>query len=137
MPKSEMRKLTPVLIVEDIEPCLGFWIDRLGFAKTAEVPEGDRLGFVILAKDGVEVMYQSVVSVEHDAPAVLGGRRAPSPGGVSLFIEVSDVAAVERELAGLDRVVPRRQTFYGTDEVGVREPGGHVVMFAQHIAQTA
>ena len=30
-------------------------------------------------------------------------------------------------------MVPRRQTFYGMDEIGVREPGGHVVMFAQPI----
>ena len=34
-------------------------------------------------------------------------------------------------IAGLEIVVPRRQTFYGMDEIGVREPGGHVVMFAQ------
>jgi hypothetical protein len=33
----------------------------------------------------------------------------------------------------LEVVVPRRQTFYGMDEIGVREPGGHVVMFAQAI----
>ena len=136
MSKSEMRKLSPVLIVDAIEPCLGFWVDRLGFARTAEVPEGDALGFVILAKDGVEVMYQTVRSVEHDVPGILP-RGGPRPGGVSLFIEVSDVADVERALTGLDKVVPRRQTFYGTDEVGVREPGGHVVMFAQHVAQPA
>jgi len=134
MSKSEMRKLSPVLIVDAIEPCLGFWVDRLGFAKTAEVPEGDKLGFVILAKDSVEVMYQSVESVKHDTPSVLENERTPRPGSVGLFIEVSDVSAVEQSLSGLERVVPRRQTFYGMDEVGVREPGGHVVMFAQPIA---
>ena len=32
---------------------------------------------------------------------------------------------------GVDVVMPRRQTFNGMDEIGVREPGGHVVMFAQ------
>ena len=134
MSKSEMRKLSPVLIVDAIEPCLGFWVDRLGFAKTAEVPEGDRLGFVILAKDGVEVMYQTVESVKHDAPSVLEKGRAPRAGSVGLFIEVSDVSAVEQAVSGLEQVVPRRQTFYGMDEVGVREPGGHVVMFAQPVS---
>ena len=29
-----MRKLTPVLLVEEIEPCLSFWTDRLGFEKS-------------------------------------------------------------------------------------------------------
>jgi len=29
-----MKKLTPVLFVEAIEPCLPFWTERLGFTKT-------------------------------------------------------------------------------------------------------
>ena len=66
MQQSTMKKLTPVIMVDAIESCLPFW-ERLGFAKTAEVPEGDRLGFVILQKDSVEVMYQTHESVEKDA----------------------------------------------------------------------
>lgn len=126
MPPVQFRKLSPVLVVDAIEPCLPFWTDRLGFAKLVEVPEGSRLGFVILAKDGVEVMYQSRDSVRNDVPAL-----ADSPAGSSLYIEVSDIEAVERAVQGIEIVVPRRQTFYGADEIGVREPGGNVVMFAQ------
>lgn len=130
---SAVHKITTVLIVDAIEPCLPFWIDRLGFAQVAEVPHGDRLGFVILARDGVELMYQTLDSVREDNPASAEGA---APGrGAALFIEVADVAAVERALAGLEIVVPRRTTFYGMDEVGVREPGGTVVMFAQPVAQ--
>ena len=122
-----MKKLTPVIMVEAIEPCIPFW-ERLGFTKTAEVPEGDRLGFVILVKDSVEVMYQTHESIQKDA----GGLVPRTHGhGAALFIEVSDVESVARALDGLEIVVPRRQTFYGMDEIGVREPGGHVVMFAQ------
>lgn len=127
MQQSAIRKLTPVIMVDAIEPCIPFW-ERVGFVKTAEVPEGDRLGFVILAKDGVEVMYQTHESVEKDAPGLV-----PRSHGIAtaLFIEVSDIESIERAIAGLEIVVPRRQTFYGMDEIGVREPGGHVVMFAQ------
>jgi hypothetical protein len=124
-----MKKLSPVIMVEAIEPCLSFW-ERLGFTKTAEVPEGDRLGFVILAKDAVEVMYQTYESVEKDAPGLVAHDRGH---GAALFIEVGDIASVERAMDGIELVVPRRQTFYGMDEVGVKEPGGHVVMFAQPI----
>ena len=127
MQQSAIRKLTPVIMVDAIEPCVPFW-ERVGFVKTAEVPEGDRLGFVILAKDGVEVMYQTHESVEKDAPGLV----PPVHGtGAALFIEVSDIESITRALAGLEVVVPRRKTFYGMDEIGVREPGGHVVMFAQ------
>jgi len=126
MAPVQFRKLSPVLIVDAIEPCLPFWTERLGFAKAVEVPEGSRLGFVILVKDGVEVMYQSRESVRNDVPAL-----ADTPAGTSLYIEVSDIAAVERAVQGIEVVVPRRQTFYGADEIGVREPGGNLVMFAQ------
>ena len=125
--QSAMKKLTPVIMVQSIEPCLPFW-DRLGFTKTAEVPDGDRLGFVILAKDSVEVMYQTHESVEKDAAGLVPRAHGH---GAALFIEVSDVQSVARALEGIEIVVPRRKTFYGMDEIGVREPGGHVVMFAQ------
>jgi uncharacterized glyoxalase superfamily protein PhnB len=137
MSKSEMRKLSPVLIVDAIEPCLDFWVNRLGFAKTVEVPEGDRLGFVILAKDGVEVMYQSVESANKDIPALIGDRATKHIPSVGLFIEVSDINAVESAMRGADVVVPRRRTFYGMDEVGAREPAGHIVIFAQPAPQVA
>jgi hypothetical protein len=128
---STMKKLTPVLIVDEIEPCLPFWVDRLGFAKVVEVPEGTKLGFVILSKDGVEVMYQTRESLEKDIPALVPERIGGRP--ITLFIEVSDVGAIERTLAGLELVVPRRRTFYGMEEVGVREPGGNPVIFAQAV----
>ena len=127
-PSVVTKKLTPVLLVEAIEPCLPLWLERLGWTMTAEVPDGDRLGFVILAKDGVEVMYQTWESVEKD----VGHAQQRGTGtSVGLFIEVSDLDAVERQLAGMPLLVPRRRTFYGMDEIGVAEAGGHTVMFAQ------
>jgi uncharacterized glyoxalase superfamily protein PhnB len=124
----KLNKLSPVLVVDAIEPCLPFWVDRLGFAKIAEVPEGNRLGFVILQKDGVEVMYQSRESVRKDIPLLAN---APG-GGTNLYIDVADIGAIERAVKGVEVVVPRRKTFYGADEIGVREPGGNAVIFGQH-----
>jgi len=34
-------------------------------------------------------------------------------------------------LKGFEIVMPRRETFYGSTEIGYREPGGHFVTFAQ------
>ena len=56
-------KITPVLVVEEIEPCLPFWVERMGFQNVAEVPDGDRIGFVMLVRDGVELMLISDESV--------------------------------------------------------------------------
>ena len=125
-----VRKITPVLIVDRVEPSVAFWRDRLGLQVVAEVPHGDHLGFAILAGAGVELMYQSRASVEADLPA---GATPPKDATTFLFVEVSDVNAVERAVAGAPVVMPRRKTFYGMDEIGVREPGGHVVTFAQRV----
>ena len=128
-----MKKLTPVFVVERIESCLDFWTDRLGFEKTVEIPDDHGLGFVILSRGNVEIMYQSRLSVEKDIPTLaLLFTESPSPNAI--YLEVSDLDDVERRLAGLEFVVPRRTTFYRATEIGVREPAGNLIIFAQHSA---
>jgi ribose 5-phosphate isomerase A len=126
-------KITAALMPEAIETCLPFWVDRMGFAKTVEVPEGDRLGFVILERDGAELMLQTAESVRKDEPAF-----APDgpPRGTGLFIEVKDFADTLRRLSGYPIALPERTTFYGMREIGVFTPGGHVVVFAAPIGAT-
>jgi|SRR6185369_1365167 len=123
------KKLTPVLIVDAIEPVLPFW-QALGFEQTVAVPHGDHLGFVILVRDDVEVMYQSTASVRDDAPATLAGPRAI--GAAAIYIEVDDfdaiVAKIPKDAAV---VVPRRVAPYGATEIFVRDPAGNVIGFAQ------
>jgi len=122
-------KMTPILYVKAIEPCLPFWADALGFQKTAEVTEKESLGFVIMNAGEVEVMLQTYASLEKDIPRIVGDLRgAPSV----LYFEVGDIADVERRLTGFEVVVPRRTTFYGALEVYYRSPGGHIIGFAQH-----
>ena len=126
-----LRKLTPVLFVEAIEPCLPFWVERLGFQKTVEVPQGDRLGFVILVRDDVEVMLQTRASVAEDVPALAG-----EPSRSFLYIEVADLEPVVVRLEGAEVVIPVRTTPYGATEIGARDPAGNVILFA-HFAQAA
>ena len=121
-------KLTPILTVETIEPCLPLW-EQLGFVRTAEVPTDDGLGFVMLARDGAEVMYQTHASVAEDLPQIAAASRGSK---VFLFLEVEDLAALD--LTGVDVAVPERETFYGKREVGVRDAAGNVVILAMDVA---
>jgi uncharacterized glyoxalase superfamily protein PhnB len=124
-----LQSLTPVLIVESVDECLPFWTDRLGFELTNHVPgpDGSKI-FAILERDGIEVMYQSRASVLADGTM----KRAELDGhSVALFITVSSVDDVERRLAGAPVVKPRHDTFYGSTEIYVKEPGGNTVGFAQ------
>ena len=122
----KIQNLTPILYVEAIEPLLPFWVDRLGFTVATEVPEGDRLGFVILTRDEVELMVQTRQSVIADVPAL-----ADIPvGGAFLYLQVPELDSIVEALEGVEVLVPRRTTFYGADEIFVREPGGNPVGFA-------
>jgi len=126
--KKLVSKVTPLLMVREIEPCIPFWT-RIGFEQTVSVPEGDKIGFVMLVKDGYEIMYQTVASIAADVPAA-----ATAPmGGSFFFIEVTDLDAVAKNVASAPVVFTRRKTFYGMEEIGVREPGGNAVTFAQPV----
>jgi uncharacterized glyoxalase superfamily protein PhnB len=126
-------KITPLIYAREIEPALKFWVDQLGFMKVAEVPEGDKLGFVILVKDGAELMMQSVASTKKDIPAMAGYARPAA----CLYIEVSDFDDLVKLLGSSPVLVPIRTTFYGMKEIGVREPGGNIVLFAAKAQQSA
>lgn len=139
--EPEMRKATPLMTVEAVEPCLPFWTERLGFQVTATVPHGDVLGFAMLSNGAVELMYQSRASVADDlGPSGaaaghpdLADRMAGSM--TTLFIEVEALDPVVAALDGADVVVPRRRTFYGMDEIFVMAPCGTLVGFAAPVPE--
>ena len=59
-----LSRLTPVLVVDSVEPCIRFWIDRFGLAPESEVPGDDgKLVFGIVKRGDVEIMYQTRASV--------------------------------------------------------------------------
>ena len=124
-----INKSTPILHVESVEPGVNFWTERFGFRKTIEVPEGDRLGFVALENGAVEVMYQTYSGMKADPADPLA--QAVEQGPSFLFMEVSDINAVEESLKDAEIVQPIHETFYGAKEIVVKEPGGHFVIFSQ------
>ena len=128
MTKAQIGKSTPVLFVDSIEASLPFWQERLGFERTVEVPDGERIGFAILTNGVVELMYETKAMLLKDSAA---HAVAFDDDKTYLFVEVNDIDATASALNGFEIVMPRRETFYGSVEIGYREPGGHFVTFAQ------
>src|ERR1700675_715387 len=120
-------KITPILFVDAIEPSLEFWVGRLKFEKIAEVPEGNRLGFVILKKGDSEIMLQSRESIRKDAS---DASRAMLSMTSCLYIEVDNFTEGLDRIQGAEVLVPQRDTFYGMREIFVRESQGQIVGFA-------
>jgi uncharacterized glyoxalase superfamily protein PhnB len=127
-----ITRVTPVLAVPEVEPCVKFWVERMGFRKTAEVPDGNTVGFAMLEKDGVELMYQSYHSIESDNAAMAELARK---GRAFLYIEVTNLDDVIGAMKGAEIAVPLRTTFYGMRELGVKDPAGHVITFAEKASE--
>jgi hypothetical protein len=139
MTANVLRKATPVLVVERIEPVVPFW-KKLGLAAVAEVPDeaaGDgRLGFVILAGEGIEIMYQTTASIKADLQKSASVKDAfrPGPQQTTLYVEVASLAELEKKLGGERLIMPQRTTFYGSTELGYTDPAGNIVIFSEHAA---
>jgi uncharacterized glyoxalase superfamily protein PhnB len=128
MKRAEVKKVTPILFAEEIEPCIRFWTEQMGFQKTIEVPDGEKVGFVLLEKNGIELMYQNFASVDKDNAATgVAVRKGPS----FLYIEVADLDAALEATKGAEMMMPVRTTFYQSKEFGIKDPVGHHLIFAQ------
>jgi uncharacterized glyoxalase superfamily protein PhnB len=124
-----LQHLTPVLVVEEVEPCLRFWTDRLGLTAGNQVPgDNGTLVFASVKAGDVEVMYQTRASVLAERPEAADGLLGHS---IVLFITVDDLDRIEEAVAGAPVAKPRHDTFYGSSEMYVKEPGGNLVGFAQ------
>lgn len=122
-----MKRITPVVLVDEIEPHLPFW-EALGFERMAEIPTGDALGFVGLGRGDAELMLQSRASLAADIPEIVPEELDHS--GFSLFVEIDmPFEELTERIAKTDAevIVPDRHTFYGAREIVVRSQGVSVV----------
>jgi uncharacterized glyoxalase superfamily protein PhnB len=126
-----VKRITPVLLVKEIEPLVPFWVGRLGFAKTIEVPDDEKLAFVTFQKGSAEVMYQTYASVQKDAPKDVSATAGKGP--TYLYMEVDNLDAVLAAMKDVKIVMPVRTAFYGMREFSVQDPGGHFITFAQPV----
>lgn len=124
---GRLKKMTPMLAVDRIEPSLEFWTKKLGFRNAGEVGEKGALDFVMLERDNIEVMFLTYASLEKDATNL---KAASTKGATLLYIEVEDLDQVIAHLAGAKIIRPKHDESYGMTEITIEEPGGHLVTFA-------
>ena len=126
-----LKRMTANLYTDDVESCVKFWVERMHFEKTVEVPDGGNLAFAALQQGTIELMYGSYASLEKE-PALTG---AYQRGTGFLFLEVDDLDAALAAMKGAPTVVPVHKTFYGSTEFTVKDPAGHLITFAHFVEQ--
>jgi uncharacterized glyoxalase superfamily protein PhnB len=138
----KILRQTPILTVDAIEPNLEFYEKRLGFKRLAEVPHGDRLGFIMLEQNGNHLMMQTRASIADDLGATAADNasrqiilNAAKGNATFMFVVVDSIEAAMESMKGLKLLVPLRTTNYGMREIVVRDTAGFVIVFAQEVAR--
>jgi uncharacterized glyoxalase superfamily protein PhnB len=127
-------KLTPNLVVADVERSLTFYADVLGFARGLHVPEQSPFVFASVTGGPVEIFFNLTDAVLKDHPE-WAGRTSPSAAS-SMFIEVQGVDELYRRTAPRAKIVmPIVTQWYGMREFGVEDPDGHIIIFAERVGQ--
>ena len=128
----DIKRVTTVIITDCVDDCVAFWTERLDFELTMTVPAqqpGETGNQFAAVRGGThELMYQSLMSSEEDLPGAFG---VAEPRGAMLFVEVADLDAAIERMRGLEPAVNRRTTFYGSNEIGYRDPSGTLVVLAE------
>ena len=126
-----LKKLTPNFMVEDVRKTLDFYRDVLGFETVTTVDNGDEIGFAIVCRDDVEMMFQSRASLSENVPALTGSAIGASQ---TLLIEVSGIEQLYEQVRGkVEIVVDMHKTFYGTQEFYFRDVNGYILSFQEAV----
>ena len=134
MPLPRVSKVTPNLVVADVERSAAFYRDVLGFSVAFTVPDEAPYLFASVRSGPVEIFLNAPESSEVEYP-VFKGR--PIGGTFSMFLEVEDIEAVHADLK--DRVtiiMPLERKWYGVTEFAFVDPDGYVITFAEHAASS-
>jgi catechol 2,3-dioxygenase-like lactoylglutathione lyase family enzyme len=125
----ELKKLTPNLIVSNVERSVAFYRDVLGFSVAATVPEASPYVFAIVQSGPVEIFLNAPEPAVAEYPAL---KDRPIGGTLTLFIEVMDIARAHTSLKDSVRIVmPLEHKWYGVTEFAFEDPDGYLITFAE------
>jgi uncharacterized glyoxalase superfamily protein PhnB len=125
-------KLTPNLLVANVERSLAFYADVLGFTRGMTVPEQSPFVFASVTSGAIEIFFNDAATATKEYPAFAG---KPIGATGTMYIEVDAADPID---ALHDRVKPHARVtmplvtqFYGMREFAIADPDGYVITFAQ------
>jgi uncharacterized glyoxalase superfamily protein PhnB len=127
--KMQIKKLTPNLVVRDVQASLDFYRKVLGLEVGFTVPETSPYVFGSVTNITVEVFFneQKTVAAEYPNLAKTIG------GSLTLYMEVDSLQAVlERvQQANAKITMPVTEQFYGMKEFAFEDPDGYTITIAE------
>jgi lactoylglutathione lyase len=124
-------RLTPNLLVVNVERSLVFYSEVLGFARGVTVPDQSPFVFGSVTNGTVEIFFNEAATAIKEYPG-FGGKPIGATG--TMYIEVDGVDALHDEIESRAKVVmPLATQFYGMREFAIEDPDGYVITFAQRL----
>ena len=126
-------KLTPNLVVRDVQAAVQFYQSVLGFQLGISVPDTPPYVFASVTNGaGVEIFFNDQKMVAADYPALA---KDPLGGTLTLFLECEGIEEILKavEKSGAAIVMPLKTQFYGMREFAFRDPEGWIVTMAERV----
>jgi uncharacterized glyoxalase superfamily protein PhnB len=125
-------KLTPNLIVSNVERSLEFYVETLGFVRGMTVPDQSPFVFASVTSGPVEIFFNDRSTIDKESPQF--ANLSVGGGGNTMFVEVEDVDALhDRVKAQAPIVMAIHTQWYGMREFAITDPDGYVITFAQRV----
>jgi uncharacterized glyoxalase superfamily protein PhnB len=126
---SRISKITPNLVVSNVERSVAFYRDVLGFQVTTTVPEQSPLMFAIVRSGTVEVFLNAPAPAMAEYPSLAGQKIG---GTFTMFMEVTGITELYEDLKPqVSVVMPLDKKWYGVTEFAFTDPDGYVITFAE------
>ena len=127
----QLTKLTPNLIVRNVEASLKFYREVLGLEKAMSVPEQSPYVFASVSNGSVEVFFNDQKTVAAEYPKLAGNIGA----SLTLYIETDSLQIIfdRVQKVGAKISMPVRDQFYGIREFAFEDVDGYTITIAQRI----
>ena len=126
-------KLTPNLVVANVERSLAFYVDTLGFTRGMTVPDAAPFVFGSVTSGAVEIFFNDAAAATKEYPAFAS---RPIGATATMFIEMQGVDALHDRLKmSVKIVMPLVTQFYGLREFAIEDPDGYIITFAERVGQ--
>lgn len=125
------NRITPNLVVADMEASLRLYRDVLGFSVSQTVPETAPFIFAWMKRDDAELFLNQQQKPQPGQPNPLADR--PIGGTLSLYMPMKGIEDLLKRVEehGIKVAIPLHKEFYGMTEFAVLDPDEYLLIFAE------
>lgn len=134
-----MKKLTPNIMVKDVNKSIDYYNENLEFEFVMGVDEsnnvkkgeysGSVLTWAMIKKDSIEIMLQREDSLIEEIPEF---KDMKIGGTFTLFINTREVKSLYKKIKDKVEILKEmHKTFYGADEFVMKDLNGYIIYFSE------